>query len=401
MPSILLRGAKQLLTLSGPNAARRGAELREIGLIQDGSVLIRDGVIASVGSTRRLENMKEVRGALDIPVHGRVVMPSFVDAGIQISLSRSEITHKPKRVSDFHEDSLALMRGCLQHGTVTADVKASADAGDLHADIAVLRKLSKIGDTPVRMFRTWRISSRAAADEQGTSELRQTLAALLRRDLIDAIALEPGADGEIQDAEPILAAKAQGIAVQILWPGGNPRVFEELIKRFGPNSVLYKCSPNASEAAILAENPAVAVLPAGKQVFEAPPGTAGRDLADSGVAIALSSGYHSISASSFNMQMSIALAVTRLGLSVEEAITSATINAAHAIGCSGMTGTLEVGKEADLLILNVPDYREIPEQFGMNHVAMVFRSGAIVLNRTRWRAPADQQPVSRMRPKLR
>ena len=60
----------------------------------------------------------------------------------------------------------------------------------------------------------------------------------------------------------------------------------------------------------LRENPAVAVLPAGKQVFEGPPGTAGRDLADSGVAIALSSGYHSISASSFNMQMSIALAVS-------------------------------------------------------------------------------------------
>lgn len=389
------------MTLGGPNAARRGAELRELHTIQDGSVLIRDGLIASVGSTRRLENLKEVRGALEIPVHGRLVMPSFVDAGVQISLSRSETAYRPKRISDFHEDSLALMRGCLQHGTVTADVKANADGPDYHADIAVLRKLTKIGDTPVRLFRTWRIGARATASEGSPNDLRETLNTLVERRLIDSIALEPGPDGDIQDPGSILAAKASGIALQILWPGGNPRVFESLIKRFAPNSVLYKCAPNASEAAVLAENPAVAVLPAGKQVFEGPPGAAGRDLADSGVAIALSSGYHSISASSFSMQMSIALAVTRLGLSVEEAITAATINAAHAIGCGGMTGTLEVGKEADLVILNVPDYREIPEQFGMNHVAMVFRSGTIVLNRTRWRAPADKQSVSRMRPKLR
>jgi imidazolonepropionase len=100
------------------------------------------------------------------------------------------------------------------------------------------------------------------------------------------------------------------------------------------------------------------------------------------------------------MQMSIALAVTRLGLTVEEAIAAATVNAAHAIGCSRTTGTLEIGKQADLIILNVPDYRDIPEQFGINHVAMVFKSGTIVLNRTRWRAPTDPQSARRMRSKL-
>ena len=99
------------------------------------------------------------------------------------------------------------------------------------------------------------------------------------------------------------------------------------------------------------------------------------------------------------MQMSIALAVTRLGLTVEEAITAATVNAAMAIGCGEVTGSLEVGKQADLLVLNVPDYREIPEQFGMNHVAMVFRSGNMVINRTRWRPPTEQ-PANRVRSQL-
>lgn len=387
------------MTLSGPSGARRSADLRNLGLIQDGSVLIRDGVIASVGSTRRLENLKEVRGALEIPVHGRVVMPSFVDAGIHISLSRSRTSHKPKRASDFHEDSLALMRGCLLHGTVTADVKASADALDYHSDISVFRKLMKIGDTPVRLFRTWRIGELAVSNEALRSDLDQTLKVLLHRGLIHAIGLEPQSE-DPEEMELLLKAKSAGARFHIIWSGGSPRLFERLLTGLEPVSVFYKCEPSASEAAILADRPSVAILPAGKHVFEGPPTTAGRDLVDSGVPVALSSGYHSISAASFSMQMSIALAVTRLGLTVEEAITAATVNAAHAIGCNHTTGTLEVGKQADLIILNVSDYRDIPEQFGINHVAMVFRSGTIVLNRTRWRAPSDAQSASRMRSKL-
>ena len=133
----------------------------------------------------------------------------------------------------------------------------------------------------------------------------------------------------------------------------------------------------------------MAVLPAGKHVFEGPPTTVGRDLVDSGVAIGLSSGYHSISAASFSMQMSIALAVTRLGLTVEEAISAATVNAAYAIGCGPHHRNIRNRQTGGPDHPERPDYRDIPEQFGINHVAMVFKSGTIALNRTRWRAPSD------------
>jgi imidazolonepropionase len=77
--------------------------------------------------------------------------------------------------------------------------------------------------------------------------------------------------------------------------------------------------------------------------------------------------------------------VVRLGLTAEEAFIAATINAAHAAGCAHLTGSLEYGKQADILILNVGDYREVPRQFGINHVDMAIRQGSIVLNRTRWK----------------
>ena len=77
---ILIRGARQLLTLHGPSGPRRGADLRNLGIIGDGAVLIGDGLIREVGPTRRLENLVEARNAIEINAAGRVVLPGFVDS---------------------------------------------------------------------------------------------------------------------------------------------------------------------------------------------------------------------------------------------------------------------------------------------------------------------------------
>jgi imidazolonepropionase len=404
----LLRGAKQLLTLRGSVNARCGADLSELGIIPDGSVLIRDGQILSVGTTRRLENLKEARGAIDIPAHGKVVMPAFVDAGLHLTLNRSEEAYKPKRIAEFYEDSLTLMRACLQHGTVTAEVKASADGRDYHADIAVLRKLSKIGSNPVRMSRAWRIACPShsigtrppsvAAHDLHRRDLQQTLQTLIRRSFLEAVVIEAQAKEQL-DPKAIESVRAAGLDIQLHSRGSDSVRLLELLEGLRPRSVCFTDTPSEAEATILAKSGLSVVLLAGKRLFDGPAAPSGRELIDAGVPVALSSGYHSISASSFSMQMSVALAVARLGLTVEEAISAATINSAYALGCSAFTGSLEVGKQADLLVMNVSEYREIPQQFGINHVAMVFRSGDMVINRTRWRLPTEQ-PARRVRPKL-
>ena len=68
-----------MVTLRGAKGPRHGPELEELGIIPDGSLLIRDGVIEEVGPTRRIENLSAIRGAIDINATGRVVMPGFVD----------------------------------------------------------------------------------------------------------------------------------------------------------------------------------------------------------------------------------------------------------------------------------------------------------------------------------
>src|SRR5262252_6007438 len=77
---ILIRGARQLLTLRGPKGPRRGSDLNELGIISDGALLIRDGLIEEVGPTRRVENLAAARGAVEVSALTRVVMPGFVDS---------------------------------------------------------------------------------------------------------------------------------------------------------------------------------------------------------------------------------------------------------------------------------------------------------------------------------
>jgi imidazolonepropionase len=80
-----------------------------------------------------------------------------------------------------------------------------------------------------------------------------------------------------------------------------------------------------------------------------------------------------------NMQMIISLALTQMKMSIEETITASTLNAASAIAMADKSGSIEVGKQADLIILNAPDYRHLGYHFGLNLVNDVIKKGKVVV----------------------
>lgn len=385
--AILLRGAKQLLTLRGPKSARRGAALHELGIIEDGSVLIEDGIIVEVGSTRRLENLKRARTAIEVSVDGSIVMPAFIDPSLSLTLEHgnghSGVPHKRKKLVDFYNESLALMRGCMQHGTLTAEVKAQGGNGHLRADVSLLQQLTRIGNQPIGMIRTWRIDDSVAAGEQARSEFRETLRAFTARKMVQFVEFSPTPEAG-SDYLLLTLVDDVGIGVKLHWRGGSAEALADLLARWNPATISCPSKLDAAECALLAKMPGIVVFSPGREIIEERSDCV-RELVSSGAAIALSSGYHPTQAPSFSMQMAIALATLRLGLSAEAAITAATINAAYAVGCGHVTGSLEVGKRADILVLSLPDYREIPRRFGINHVGIAIREGNIVLNRTRWK----------------
>jgi len=392
---MLLRGAKQLLTLRGPSGARRGAALHDLGIIEDGSVLIRDGVVAEVGTSRRIENLKEARQALEIPAYGCVVMPGFVDANLNISLVSAEAdgAHRAGRrrsAHQFFEDTLALMRACLQHGTLAADLKARSGLSDPRSSLLVIRQLRKLGDNPVRMVRTWRVPNRSS-EAVRSSEFQSVLATLIKRQSVDSLELAVEAARDLTPAElERLFSLAPEIAVNLCWAGESIDGLEYALAHLRPRAISCPSSFTAQASRVLCGSAATVVFSMRKEDFEGPSREQihHRSLIDSGCAIALSSGYDAWRSPTFNMQMAVVLAVLRFNITIEEAIMAGTINAAYAAGCGHITGSLEVGKKADILLLNVPDYRELPRQFGINQVGMVIRDGTIAMNRTRWKAGA-------------
>jgi len=103
-----------------------------------------------------------------------------------------------------------------------------------------------------------------------------------------------------------------------------------------------------------------------------------RALIDAGVAVALGSNFNPHHTPALNMQAVIALACGRLGMTIEEAISAATINGAHALGCAETVGSLEPGKSVDLLILNAGHYRDLEHSLGTNLVHLTMKRGRFI-----------------------
>ncbi|HWB95432.1 MAG TPA: amidohydrolase family protein, partial [Bryobacteraceae bacterium] len=103
-----------------------------------------------------------------------------------------------------------------------------------------------------------------------------------------------------------------------------------------------------------------------------------RALIDGGAAVALATNFNPHTSPTCNMQMILSLACSQLGMMPGEAISAATINGAHSLGCADRVGSLEHGKSADLLLLNVSDYREMPYYFGVNSVHLTIKRGVVL-----------------------
>jgi imidazolonepropionase len=384
---VLLRGAKQLLTLRGPSSVRRGSALQNLAIIEDGSVLIRDGIIAELGPSRRVDNLKEARNALEISASGFIVCPGFVDANVGLSLhargTDSSGTGKPRKLSDFYNDTLFLMRSCLQQGTLAAGLKISADAAEPAADVPVLRQAVKVGQNPLYAKASWRVHRSVADDALAIFE--EVVATVTRRRLVGSVEFLVR-ENSVKE-QLIACVRKFGLSTELAWAGDSPDVLNQAIAASGTRAVSVLTNLSNAEASVFAQSDAIAVIATGNEMNRLDGGSL-RHVVDSGAAIALSSGYDSRHSPGFSMEVALAMANLRGGLTLEEAFTAATVNAAHALGCAGVAGTLEAGKRADMLVLTVPDYREIPREFGIGHVGMVIRNGALVLNRTRWKMGA-------------
>jgi imidazolonepropionase len=372
----LIRGARQLLTLRGPSGPRRGADLRNLGIIQDGAVLIADGLIREVGPSRRLENLALARGAEEIDASGRVVMPGFVDVHLHLAGGDPELS--PRTIETL---ALRVLEQAVRHGTTALEAKSGlgiSGAGELK----ILRAYAALRELPITSAPTF-VAATAGQD------FERLLPALRRRKLAEfaEIRCEENTFDPAQACRFLSTACQLGLGLKLSAGSSAAPGAIAMAVEMGVTAVDDVVDVAEHDAMLLGRSQAIATLSPGPIFLSgngcAPP----RRLIESGAAIALASGWHPEDAPWSNMQMTIAVACRTMHMTAAEAISAATINGAHAMQRAGGIGSIESGKSADLLMLSVPDYRELPNHFGVNLVDLVMCRGAVLVERSEVRWP--------------
>jgi imidazolonepropionase len=358
--------------------------MNDLGVIEDGSVLIKNSEIAAVGPTRRIENLKEARDAAVISAVGRVVMPGFIDAKLDMMPGDAGQYGRSAPVAKMLQGATTVLRSALHHGTTRAEIKVGGGAAT--DELRYLRRMHRLDTSGRELVRTWLIRPAEEESPEMSVESRRTAFEWLQKKATAAFVEVVAGDTTYKTAMALArTAAGHGMRCKLVWRGAETQPLADLLSEFRFHAVagLRQFAAAAEEWAVM---PTTFVFTGGGDLWSRSDEVQLRALLDANGAVAIASGYDAACSPVFNMQMMIARAVLQMKMTTEEAITAATINAAYASGIGKTTGSLEYKKEADLLLLNLADYRELPRQFGVNHVGMVIRSGSVVFNRIGWRA---------------
>ena len=413
---LLVVNCGQLLTLHGPRRLRAGREMAEVGLIRHGALLIRDRMVAMVGPGDRVGRSPDARRAVRLDARGKVVLPGFVDshthalfaaprvedyvarisgasyshiarAGGGIRASASRVRSTSERVLTERLRNVA--RLFLEYGTTTAEVKSGYGL-DLVQEMKMLRAIRAAAEgAACELVPTLLVHEIPARYRNKRARFLQ----LVRQKLIPQAVREGLAEffDVFCDRGYFSLAETKELLGAAAGAGLKLKLHAEQLVRTGAarmaaglNAVSVDHLDHLSEADIrwLRGTRTIATLLPGSVLHlgsaDYPPA---RRLVDGGVPVALATNFNPGSSPTLNMQVILSLACSQMRMTPAEAVTAATIHGAYAVGRGDQAGSLEVGKQADLAIMDVEDYREIPYFFGMNHCTTVIKKGRVVYRR--------------------
>jgi imidazolonepropionase len=388
------------LTLRGSRGYRCGDSLRDLSVISDGALLVRDGVVLEAGPSRRVENLAVSRGAIEISASGRVVMPGFVDSHTHLlfppagargadAAGNSVRTLTGQRIASRLRPWITAM---ARHGATTVEAGTGSGA-DESAETKLLRVATSLDGYPLGVVPIFRLKApRTGAAAAIDWAIDEFLPAVKRRRLarFAEIFWDPEAEEAGNFVRFLSAARNLGIPCRI---DASPGMAGEAIRHGVANlavSVAHCEGATAADIACMAGagTMVIASPAAWLEGGELPPV---RQLIDANAPIALATDFAPHMQRSISMQMVVGLAVRLMGITIEEAISAATVNGAHALGLGSTLGTLEPGRAADLLVLNISDYRDLASHFGANLVALTMKGGEFI---------SQQGPVEPLNPEI-
>jgi len=400
---MVIKNAVQILTLTG----------KDLGIIKNGSLSIKDDKIAVV--KHRTSNIRHQKS---IDAQGCIVMPGFVDCHTHLVFAGSrenefamrlegktyqkilvagggilQTVSATRKASEKELIELAQKRinELIRWGTTTVEIKSGYGL-DTPTELKILRVIKKLqyfNKNRVTIIPTFlgahAIPSRIKKIKYINKLISEMIPLVAKENL--AQFCDVFCENFVfnaQDSKKILfAGKKFGLIPKIhadeIESSGGAEI-AGIVKAISAEHLL---NPSEKGLRAMKKNNVTAVLLPGTTLFlkskHIPPIEKMRKL---GITIALGSDYNPGTCMIYQMPIIIALGCLLYNLSLTEAIRGTTINGAKALGLENKIGSIEPGKDADLIILDVPDYKHIPYQFGKNLVKMVIKKGEIVFSRS-------------------
>ena len=413
---LLIVHASELVTLKGPRRARAKAEMSDLAIIRDGAVAVSGGVIVDVGRT---DSILKEHGAGDVEIidaTDRTVLPGFVDPHTHLVYAGSrefelELKAKGKgyleilqegggilrTVSDtrlaspgtLFKESAKRLESMISHGTTTVEAKSGYGL-DKTVELRLLETARKLGDEyPVTIVPTYLGAHAVPPEFAGRTDgyvdfmISDVLPEVAKRKLAEFcdVFCEKGVFDVDQSRKVLLAAKALGMKLKVHADEMHSTGGAELAAEVGAVSADHLARPSDDGIMALARKDIMGVLLPGTPYSSMSKEYAdGRRLIDLGVPIALGT---DLNPNCWNesMQFTISLACHKMRMTPAEAVTASTINAAAALGLDKKVGTIERGKRADLIVLDIPGHAHLPYKFGTNLCSRVVKDGKTVWER--------------------
>jgi imidazolonepropionase len=384
---------------------------QNVGIVKDASIVVEDESIAWVGPTAHLPPIAP--DAVVIDASGKTVIPGLVDSHTHLVFAGSredefearlqgwsyqEIAAKGgginatvRRVRESSKEELKeltrnRLRRLLRYGVATVEVKSGygLTTADEVKCLEVIADLNSEG--PWELVATFLGAHSIPAEY---ADRRDVYVRIVTDEMLPEIArcrlahfcdvfCDVGAFS-IEETERILrTARGLGFNLKLHADELSARGGAELAARMGAASADHLLCITETGIDALAESHTVATLLPGTAFFLGLPYAPARKLIERGVRVALASDCNPGTCPTENVPLVGAMACTQMKMLPSESLAALTVNAAAALGCSGRLGTIDAGKQADLVICNVPDYRQLFYHFGVNHVWRVIKRGRVV-----------------------
>ena len=411
---LLIKKASELLTLRGGSGEPiLGERMRDLGIIRDGALAVDKGRIVSVGKTSKLEGKFKGRDTID--AEHQVVMPGFVDPHTHLVFAGSreeefemrlqgasymEILQKGggilSTVAQTRKASFnGLVENCkktldvmLEHGTTTVEAKSGYGLTTID-EIKCLEVIRLLNERqPIHIVPTFLGAHATPPEYQNKPQeyvnvvIDEMIPAVTKHKLAEFcdVFCEKGVFNITQSRNILLNAKKHGL---------KPKLHADELTRTGGAELAAEVKAVSAEHLIFASDEGIRAMGKKGVIAVLLPGAAfslmtdryadARKMIDIGAPIALGTDYNP-SCWTETIQIAIALACRQMKMTPTEAISATTINAAHAVHRANDVGSIEAGKKADIIILNIPNHRFLGYRFGVNLVDKVFKEGRFVVD---------------------